>query len=138
MPVRDLAETLIGALGIEVLEATSERMRGRMPADARTIQPAGILHAGALASLADTLASWGTQLGIDPQTHFCVGQELSLSFLRPVPEGESVEGEALLVYRGRTSAVWEVRLRTTAGKLAAIARCTIAIRPQDRPDIPRR
>ena len=128
---RDLRETLIGHLGIELIEQSAERMTGRLQADARTIQPAGILHAGALASLADTLASYGTWLGIDTRSHFCVGQELSISLLRAVPEGTAVQGEAVLVHRGRTTAVWDVRVYTTEGKLAAISRCTIAIRPKE-------
>ncbi|HWE63396.1 MAG TPA: PaaI family thioesterase [Chloroflexota bacterium] len=130
-PLRPLAETLIGVLGIEMLEQSPERMVGRMPIDNRTIQPAGIVHAGALASLADTLASIGTMLGLDPRTQFCVGQELSISLLRPVAEGKSVDGEAVLLHRGRTSAVWDVRMRTPEGKLAAISRCTVAIRARE-------
>src|SRR5262249_31608596 len=127
--LRPLAETLIGALGIEILEQSATRMVGRMPIDRRTVQPAGIVHAGALASLADTLASLGTMLGIDPATHFCVGQEMNISLLRPVPEGSVVEGDAVALHRGRSSAVWDVRLRTPEGKLAAVSRCTVAIRP---------
>lgn len=129
--LRPLEQTLIGALGIEILEQSATRMVGRMPIDRRTVQPAGIVHAGALASLADTLASLGTMLGIDPATHFCVGQELNISMLRPVPDGSSVEGEAVAVHRGRTSAVWDVRMRTPEGKLAAISRCTVAIRARE-------
>lgn len=127
---RDFRDTLIGTLGIEVIEQGVERIVGRMPADARTIQPAGIVHAGALASMADTLASLGTYLGIDASTQFCVGQELTLSLLRPIPEGSHVHGEAVILHRGRTTAVWDVRMRTPDGKLAAISRCTIAIRPR--------
>jgi 1,4-dihydroxy-2-naphthoyl-CoA hydrolase len=126
--LRPFADTLIGTLGIEVVEQSATRMVGRMPVDRRTVQPAGIVHAGALASLADTLASFGTMLGTNPATHICVGQELSISLLRPIAEGDVVEAEAVALHRGRTSAVWDVRIRTPAGKLAAVARCTVAIR----------
>lgn len=126
--MRPLADTLIGTLGIELTEQSATRLIGRMPIDRRTVQPAGIAHAGALASLADTLASLGTMLGIDLATQVCVGQELSISLLRPAPEGTTVEAEAVALHRGRTSAVWDVRIHTAEGKLAAIARCTVAIR----------
>jgi 1,4-dihydroxy-2-naphthoyl-CoA hydrolase len=128
---RDLDRTLIGNLGIELVEQGRDRVVGRMPIDERTIQPAGLVHAGALFSLADTLASLGTMLNIDMATQFCVGQEINGSLLRPVPEGSSVEGEALVLHRGRTSMVWDVRIRTPDGKLAALCRCTIAIRPRE-------
>ena len=123
------AGTLIGALGIVVLEQAAERMTGRMPIDGRTIQPAGVAHGGALISLAETLASIGTALSTDAATEICVGQEIGASLLRPALSGTVVEGEALLLHRGRTSAVWDVRIRTAEGKLAAVCRCTIAIRP---------
>ena len=121
--------TLIDALGIVVLEQAPERMTGRMPIDGRTIQPAGVAHGGALISLAETLASIGTALSIDATTEICVGQEIGASLLRPALFGTVVEGEALLLHRGRSSAVWDVRIRTAEGKLVAVCRCTIAIRP---------
>jgi uncharacterized protein (TIGR00369 family) len=121
--------TLFGALGIELIEQGRDRMLGAMPIDERTIQPFGVAHGGALIALAETLASLGAGLNIDPSTHFAVGQEINASLLRPVPYGGRVEGEATVLHRGRTSMVWEVRIRTNEGKLAAICRCTIAIRP---------
>lgn len=124
------AGTLIGTLGIAVLEQAPERMTGRMPIDGRTIQPAGVAHGGALISLAETLASIGTALGINATTEICVGQEIGASLLRPALFGTVVEGEALLLHRGRSTAVWDVRIRTAEGKLVAVCRCTIAIRPK--------
>ena len=50
--------TLIGRLGIEFLEAGDDWLKGRMPVDARTHQPFGLLHGGASVALAETLASW--------------------------------------------------------------------------------
>jgi|SRR6185437_9940336 len=124
--------TLHGALGIVLLEHGPERMVGRMPIDERTIQPFGVAHGGALIALAETLASIGATLGIDTVTHIAVGQEINASLLRPVPLGGSVIGEALVLHRGRTSMVWDVRIRNDEGKLAAVCRCTIAIRPRPR------
>jgi 1,4-dihydroxy-2-naphthoyl-CoA hydrolase len=121
---------MIGHLGMELLEQGRERMVARMPIDHRTIQPAGVAHGGALIALAETLASSGTMLNIDPDTQFCVGQEINASLLRPVPAGSYVEGEATVLHQGRTTMVWEVRIHNADRKLAAICRCTIAIRPR--------
>ncbi len=123
--------TLFGALGIELVELGRDRMVGRMPIDERTIQPFGVAHGGALIALAESLASVGAGLNIDLSTHIAVGQEINASLLRPVPSGDSVEGEALVLHRGRSSMVWDVRIRTAEGKLAAVCRCTIAIRPRE-------
>ncbi len=120
---------MIGHLGIVLTEQGPDRMVGGMAIDERTIQPAGVAHGGALLCLAETLASIGTAYNIDPATHFCVGQEINASLLRPVPIGGSIEGEAVVLHRGRTSMVWDVRIRNAEGKLVAVCRCTIAIRP---------
>jgi uncharacterized protein (TIGR00369 family) len=122
---------MIGYLGIELLERTPDRMVGRMPIDHRTVQPMGLAHGGALSSLAETLASIGTASNMDPATHFAMGQEINMSLLRPVPAGSSVIGEATVLHRGRTSMVWDVRICTAEGKLAAVCRCSIAIRPRE-------
>ncbi len=124
--------TLIGNLGMEIVESGPDRMVGRMPIDERTIQPFGVAHGSALIALAETLASIGTALNIDPATHFAVGQEINASLLRPAPIGSTVEAEALVLHRGRSSMVWDVRIRTAGGKMTAVCRCTIAIRPQEK------
>ncbi len=126
-----LDRTMIGYLGIEILVDGPDRMLARIPIDHRTIQPFGVAHGGALSALAETLASFGTLRNIDPATQFCVGQEINISLLRPIPAGGSAEGEATVLHRGRTSMVWDVRIRTAEGKLAAVCRCTIAIRPRE-------
>ena len=48
-------------MGIEILEASPERLVGRMPVEGNT-QPIGILHGGANVVLAESLGSIGTQL----------------------------------------------------------------------------
>jgi 1,4-dihydroxy-2-naphthoyl-CoA hydrolase len=50
--------TAIERLGIELLEAGEDYLKARMPMDAHTRQPAGVLHGGASVVLAETLASW--------------------------------------------------------------------------------
>ncbi len=45
------------SLGIEFTEIGDDFIRGRMPVDARTVQPHGILHGGASVLLAETLGS---------------------------------------------------------------------------------
>jgi 1,4-dihydroxy-2-naphthoyl-CoA hydrolase len=127
-----IEQTLLGNLGIEVVESGPDRVVGRMPIDERTIQPFGVAHGGALIALAETLASIGTALNVDPATHVAVGQEINASLLRPVPYGSTVEAEAVVLHRGRSSMVWDVRVRTAEGKPAAVCRCTIAIRPQEK------
>lgn len=42
------ATSMLEHLGIEILEAGTDYLKGRMPVDRRTKQPAGVLHGGGL------------------------------------------------------------------------------------------
>jgi 1,4-dihydroxy-2-naphthoyl-CoA hydrolase len=118
--------TMIEHLGIEFTELTDDMLAGRMPVDARTRQPAGVLHGGASVVLAETLASWAATFAVDREKFHCVGMEINANHLRPVPDGW-VRGEARPINLGRTTQVWEVRITNEAGKLICISRCTMAV-----------
>lgn len=118
--------TLLEHLGIEVVEVGDDYLKARMPVDARTRQPAGVLHGGASVALAETLASWAATFCIDPAKHHCVGIEINANHLRPVAEGW-VHGTARPVNLGRTIQVWEVRITNQQDKLVCISRVTMAV-----------
>jgi len=115
-----------GHLGIEMLEAGDDYLRARMPVDARTRQPAGVLHGGVSVVLAETLASWAASLVVDPEKHHCVGQEINANHVRAVSDGW-VYGVARPLHLGRTSHVWDVRISDESGKLVCVSRVTMAV-----------
>ena len=41
------AKTMVGHIGIEIMEVGKDFVSGRMPVDERTTQPYGLLHGGA-------------------------------------------------------------------------------------------
>ncbi len=57
-----------------------------------------------------------------------VGSSNHTSFLRPVTEGV-IHAEARRRHRGRTTWVWEVEITDDEGRLCALVRMTIAVRP---------
>lgn len=118
--------TLVTTLGIEITEATTDRVTGTMPVNENTIQYAGFLHGGASVALAETLASLGTFLHIEPATQSCFGTEINASHLRSRTDG-TVTAVALPIYKGRTTMVWEIKISGDDGKLVCISRCTCAI-----------
>jgi len=79
--------TLSDHLGIRYTEIGPDYLRATMPVDARTLQPAGVLHGGASLALAESLGSVGANLCVDMGTHVCVGQEINANHLRPVAAG---------------------------------------------------
>jgi 1,4-dihydroxy-2-naphthoyl-CoA hydrolase len=124
-------DTLIAHLGIELLEAGDDFLRARMPVDARTRQPAGVLHGGASVALAETLASWAATYCVDRSRHHCVGLEINANHVRPIPEGY-VYGTARPIHLGRSTQIWEIRITTEEEKLVCVSRITMAV--LDTPD----
>ena len=123
---RRSADCAVGHLGIEILEAGDDYLRARMPVDQRTRQPAGVLHGGVSLVLAETLASWGAAMTVDPGQYHCVGQEINANHIRAVAEGW-VTGIARPLHLGRSSQVWEVKITDARDKLVCISRVTMAV-----------
>lgn len=120
------ADTLNRNLGIELTEMTENSLRGRMPVDERTRQPAGVLHGGASIALAETLASWAATFAVDRTKFHCVGMEINANHVRPAGSGW-VYGEATPLALGRRSHVWEIKIVNDEGKLVCVSRCTMAV-----------
>jgi 1,4-dihydroxy-2-naphthoyl-CoA hydrolase len=119
-------DSLIGHLGIEVIEAGDDYLKARMPVDSRTKQPAGVLHGGASVALAETLASWSAAFVVDRTKHHCVGIEINANHVRPASSGY-VTGIARPIQLGKTLHVWEVRISDEKDKLVCISRVTMAV-----------
>ncbi|RVW11520.1 hotdog fold thioesterase [Prescottella agglutinans] len=119
-------DTLNRNLGIELTEMTEDSMKGRMPVDERTKQPAGVLHGGASVAFAETLASWASIFAVDRTRFHCVGMEINANHVRPVSSGW-VYGEATPLALGRRTHVWEIRIVNDEGKLVCVSRCTMAV-----------
>jgi 1,4-dihydroxy-2-naphthoyl-CoA hydrolase len=120
--------TMAEALDFEFLEVEEEYARGRFPVAAPVQQPFGIVHGGAYAAMAETLASMATYMAVLDNGEMAMGQSNHTSFLRPVSEGY-VNAEARARHRGRTSWVWEVDFTDDEGRLCALTRVTMAVRP---------
>jgi 1,4-dihydroxy-2-naphthoyl-CoA hydrolase len=120
--------TLDDVLGFELLEANGERCTARCPVERRVQQPFGLVHGGAYAALAETMVSWATVIAVAPDGNIAAGQSNSTSFLRPVTGGH-VHAEGTPRHRGRTTWVWDVEFTDDDGKLCAMSRVTLAVRP---------
>jgi uncharacterized protein (TIGR00369 family) len=119
---------MLAHIGIEYTELGPDFLRGRMPVDARTRQPFGVLHGGASVVLAETLGSTASYLCIDSSRFYCVGLEVNANHLRGL-RGGRVHAVARPVHLGRTTHVWDIRLSGDDGKPSCISRLTMAIVP---------
>jgi len=126
------ANTASSTLGIEFLEIGDDYLTGRMPVDARTVQPHHILHGGASVVLAETLGSVAANYCVRGTNRVAVGLEINANHLRPVSSGWVI-GTARPIHIGATTQVWDIRIKTEDGKAVCVSRLTMAVidaRPQ--------
>jgi uncharacterized protein (TIGR00369 family) len=116
-----------GLYGLEIVAADAESVTGVVQVRDELKQPAGLVHGGVYASIAESLASLGTAFVVVPEGKMVVGLANQTSFLRPVTAG-AIHAEARVLHRGRTTWVWDVRISDDRGRLCAITRMTIAVR----------
>jgi 1,4-dihydroxy-2-naphthoyl-CoA hydrolase len=116
------------ALGMTVGEFDEQRISGSFEVTDRVRQPFGIVHGGAYAALAETLASVATYFAVQANGEIAVGQNNDTSFLRPVASG-TVHAQGTRRHRGRTSWIWDVEFRDDQDRVCALSRVTIAVRP---------
>jgi 1,4-dihydroxy-2-naphthoyl-CoA hydrolase len=123
------AGSMSEALGMEFTEIGDDYLRARMPVDARTKQPFGLLHGGASVALAETLGSLAGNLCLDPERAVAVGLEINANHLKAVTRGH-VTGTARPIHIGRSTQIWEIRIEDDDGRLSCISRLTLAITPK--------
>ncbi|MGB9373235.1 MAG: PaaI family thioesterase [Jiangellales bacterium] len=113
-------------MGIEVLEATRERVVARMPVAGNT-QPFGLLHGGASCVLAESVGSIAANIHGAP-THYAVGTEISCSHHSGARSGY-VTATATALKAGRQLATYHVAIVDDEGSPVATARLSCLLRP---------
>jgi 1,4-dihydroxy-2-naphthoyl-CoA hydrolase len=118
-------DTAVERMGIEFTQVGPDRLVARMPVDARTKQPAGILHGGVSMVLAETLGSCAATLCLAPGRQ-AVGLDINANHIRAVREGWVI-GTCTPIHVGRSTHVWAIEIRDEAGRLVCTSRITMAI-----------
>lgn len=113
--------------GLEVLEISDGHARGQTEVRDELKQPAGLVHGGVYAAIAESLATNGTAAAVLARGEMAMGLSNQTNFLRPITEGV-IHSEARARHRGRTTWVWEVEHSDDAQRLCALTRVTVAVR----------
>lgn len=124
-----IGKDLNAALGFEIDEVEIGRVTGHFEVEDRVKQPFGIVHGGAHAAFAETLASLGTYRAVAEEGKIAMGMSNQTQFLRAATTG-TVHAEALAIHRGSTTWVWDVTMRDDEDRILAVCRMTIAVRQQ--------
>ena len=111
-------------MGIEILEASPQRLVATMPVEGNT-QPVGLLHGGANVVLAESLGSIGTQLHAGPDRRI-VGVDINATHHKSATSG-LVTGVATPVSLGKTLCCYEVVITNESGERTCTARITCLI-----------
>jgi 1,4-dihydroxy-2-naphthoyl-CoA hydrolase len=114
--------------GLELLACSDTEVRARVAVRDELKQPAGLIHGGVYASMAESMTSLATALAVYETGSTAMGLSNNTSFLRPITAGV-VHASATRVHRGRTTWVWDVRFSDEDDHTCAVTRMTIAVRP---------
>ena len=120
-------QTLDGVLGFESFDVGPELARMRVEVADRHKQPFGVVHGGVYASIAESITSMATHVGVMEEGKSAQGLSNQTSFLRPIFEG-TIHAVARRRHKGRTTWLWEVEISDDQERLCALVRMTIAVR----------
>jgi 1,4-dihydroxy-2-naphthoyl-CoA hydrolase len=126
LPWRDLAG-FDGLYGLEILSISENEVRAQVKVRDELRQPAGLVHGGVFASIAEATTSMATWWAVQGEGRSAQGMSNQTSFLRPILDG-TIHAVGRRRHRGRTTWVWEVDITDDEDRLCALVRMTIAVR----------
>ncbi len=122
----DIDNTVMGTLGIEIVEYTPQRVVAQMPVTPKVHQPFGLLHGGVSLVIAETVASAGSYQFVDARYQRAVGLEINGNHIRSKASG-MVHAVGTPVHVGKRTIIWDIRIYDEEENLVCISRCTMAV-----------
>lgn len=124
-----IKNTMCEHLGMVFTEVGDDFITAKMPVDHRTKQPAGLLHGGASAALAETLGSIASALCLEDSQSMPVGIEINANHIRSALSGD-VFGTVRPVRVGRSLHVWNIEIKDDHNHLICTSRLTVMVVPK--------
>lgn len=116
-------DTLMETLQIKFTDIGSDFIEATMPVNSAVHQPAGLLHGGANAALAESVGSCGSFVLLKDPTVGVVGIEINANHLRSVKSG-LVRARGVILHQGRRTHVWEIKIYDEQDRLLSVCRHT--------------
>ncbi len=101
--------TLVSTLGITFIDVGENYLEAKMEVTPAHHQPAGVLHGGATAALAETVGSSAAAIFSKKENQILRGVELSINHVRGISEG-FVFAKAVPIHMGRTMQLWKISI----------------------------
>lgn len=119
--------TLMETLAITFTAVGDDFVEASMPVTPKVHQPDGVLHGGASVALAETVGSVASFLFLDGDNFYVRGIEINANHVKSITEG-TVTARAEFLHKGRTTQVWDIKIRDEENRLiSAVKLTTIAL-----------
>jgi 1,4-dihydroxy-2-naphthoyl-CoA hydrolase len=125
-------DTYMDLLGIVFTAHTDTTLDAEMLITPRHYQPMGVVHGGALISLAESVGSAASFLLVDPDRYDVFGSVVHSQHLAPARTG-TLKARATLQVKADSKHVWDVTIKDEDGKLISISRVTNSVKPKHQP-----
>ena len=109
--------TLAGLLGIQLVQASKDRVAAELTIRDELRTVGGALHGGTIMAFADTVGAVATMLNLPPGAATTT-IESKTNFFAAGREG-AVRAEAVPLHRGKRTMVWQTRITDESGRLLA-------------------
>ena len=117
--VRDNDTPFARHLGIEIVEASPDRVVAQLSIRPELCTTPSVMHGGAMMALADNLGAVGTVLNL-PKGATTTTIESKTNFIAAIKVGETATATCEPMHRGRTTMIWQTRITREDGRLAAV------------------
>ncbi len=121
--------TLMETLEISFHEVGIDYIIAKMPVTPRVHQPDGVLHGGAMVALAESVGSAASYIFLNSKDFYIRGLEISANHVRSVREGY-VYAKADIVHKGRTTQLWNIKIRDEEDNLISVVKLTTISLPK--------
>ena len=115
--------TLVSTLGIIFTDVGEHFLEAKMKVTPNLHHPAGVLHGGATAALAETVGSSAAAIFSMKKNQMLRGVELSINHVRGISEGY-VYANAVPVHMGRTMQLWKISIIDEENRDISFAKLT--------------
>lgn len=99
-----------------------------MPVTDKVKQPFGYLHGGASIGLGETACSLGSANLIDTTKFIPLGLEMNANHIHSAKDGR-VTATAEIIHQGKSTHVWDIKIKNDKEQLITVMRGTVAIKP---------
>jgi 1,4-dihydroxy-2-naphthoyl-CoA hydrolase len=123
--------TFMDHLNIEFTGYSDTHVEAVMKITPALYQPTGVVHGGALISLAESVGSAGSFLLVDPELFQVYGSMVNSQHLMPATKGK-LHAVARIVVKAEFKHIWDVEIKDDRGKLISISRVTNSVKPKQK------